>query len=169
MKRALFAATALAVAALALPAAQAAESNTTAKPRPSRTDFFERVDLNKDGVISKEEMVVYRHRRFTEIDANGDGTITREEFMAYSVRPKPASATSSDARKAKYFDRLDANKDGVISGEEWDQVAEKQFAALDADKDGKVTKEEIASARERFHHKRSGTTAPAKPGDGQAN
>jgi Ca2+-binding EF-hand superfamily protein len=172
MKRALFAATAAVMLALAMPGAQAAD--TTTAPRHSRTDYFERLDANKDGAVTAQEMVVYRHKRFTEIDANGDGKITKEEFMAYSPKAKPAGAKASDAkasdaRKAKYFERLDADKNGVVSGEEWDAVATKQFAALDADKDGKVTKEEMTAARERVHHRRGGADTPAKPGDTQAN
>jgi Ca2+-binding EF-hand superfamily protein len=173
MKRALFAATAAVMLALAVPGAQAADTDAKTAPRHSRTDYFERLDANKDGAVTAQEMVVYRHKRFTEIDANGDGKITKEEFMAYSPKAKPASAKATDAkaseRKTKYFDRVDANKDGVISGEEWDAVATKQFAALDADKDGKVTKAEMTAARERFHHHRGGADTPAKPGETQAN
>jgi Ca2+-binding EF-hand superfamily protein len=181
MKRALFAATAAVMLALAVPGAQAAGTDSTTAPKHSRTGYFDRLDANKDGAVTAEEMVVYRHKRFTEVDANGDGSITKEEFMAYSPKAKKASATSTDAkatdakatdakataRKTKYFDRLDANKDGTISGEEWDAVAQKQFAALDADKDGKVTKDEMAAARSHHHHGDSKT--PAAPGNTQQN
>jgi Ca2+-binding EF-hand superfamily protein len=170
MKRALFAATALALAALALPGAQAADKDGATK---SRTGYFERLDTDKDGAVTLQEMTTVHHARFAKIDANGDGSVTRDEFMAYSAKPKPANAKPSDTkaseRKAKYFERLDADKSGAISGQEWDAVAEQQFAALDADKDGKVTKDEMAAARERFRGHRGGADAPAKGGDTQAN
>lgn len=191
MKRALFAATAAAVLALAVPAVQAAGTDGAAAPKHSRTAYFDRLDANKDGAVTAEEMVVYRHKRFTEIDANGDGKITKEEFMAYSPKARATSAKSTDTkstdtkatdtkatdakatkaaeRKAKYFERLDANKDGAIGGDEWDAVAQKQFAALDADKDGKVTKDEMAAARSQHHHRRGGSETPAAPGNTQQN
>ena len=173
MKRALFAATAAVMLALAMPGAQAAGTDSTTAPRHSRTDYFERLDANKDGAVTAEEMIVYRHKRFTEIDANGDGKITKEEFMAYSPKAKQTSAKATDAkateRKTKYFERLDANKDGTISGEEWDAVARTQFAALDTDKDGKLTKAEMAAARAQHHHRRGGSETPAAPGNTQQN
>ena len=170
MKRALFAATALAVAALALPGAQANEKDGASK---SRTGYFERLDTDKDGAVTLQEAVAVHHARFTKIDANGDGSVSRDEFMSYSAKAKPTDAKPSESkaseRKTKMFERLDADKNGSISGQEWDAVAEKQFAAVDADKDGKVTKEEMASARERFRSPRGGADAPAKGGETQAN
>ena len=41
-------------------------------------DMFDKVDTNKDGEITGEEIVQYT---FAKVDANGDGQITEEEFI----------------------------------------------------------------------------------------
>ena len=41
-------------------------------------DMFEKVDTNKDGNITGEEIVQYT---FAKVDADGDGQITEEEFI----------------------------------------------------------------------------------------
>ncbi len=60
-------------------------------------------DVNRDGVITREEFDQVRARRFERLDTNKDGVVTREEFMAAEVRA---------------FERLDRNKDGKITPDE---------------------------------------------------
>ena len=45
--------------------------------------MFNKADLNKDGVISKEEAMKVAEEHFDKIDTNHDGKITREEQAAY--------------------------------------------------------------------------------------
>jgi Ca2+-binding EF-hand superfamily protein len=162
MKRALFAATALTLAAFALSGAQAADTNTAPK---GHTGYFERLDANKDGAITQDEAVAARHARFAKMGANSDGKITQAEFMAYSSHPKKASAQSTDAKTSS-----DAKTSTDAKKASHEARKAKMFGYLDADKDGKVTKDEMASARERFHKKhRGGADAQAKPSGTQSN
>jgi hypothetical protein len=72
------------------------EARTAAKRR------FERVDANKNGVISKDEMK--GRGRFQKADANNDGQVTAAEAQA-----------KSDA----WFKTLDKNNDGAVTKEEF--------------------------------------------------
>lgn len=44
--------------------------------------FFEKMDLDSDGAVTKEEFIKAHEERFSKMDANGDGKITKEEAEA---------------------------------------------------------------------------------------
>ena len=62
-----------------------------------------KLDSNKDGALSKEELLSQNKKRFTRLDNNGDGRISSDEFNASLVA---------------MFKRMDHNRDGLISAEE---------------------------------------------------
>lgn len=73
---------------------------TAAKPPPVRdrtaeinafvTDFLNRFDRNRDGIVERTETpLAFRTYGFREVDANGDGQITRDEVDAAARRRKP--------------------------------------------------------------------------------
>lgn len=75
-----------------------------------RAKGFERVDTDKSGGLSLDEMKARCKnerctqmvtKRFAKLDKNNDGNIARDEFTSMTM-----------------FDRLDKNKDGYISEEE---------------------------------------------------
>lgn len=76
-----------------------------------RTQFFERLDTNKDGKITKAEYEASRAAEFKTADKNGDGSISKEEFAAYG-----------DQRRGDFVDRifarLDKNGDGKLDAAE---------------------------------------------------
>lgn len=57
-----------------------------AKREEMSKKFFDKMDTNKDGVISQEEHDAFvknkSDKRFEEMDTNKDGKITKEEFDA---------------------------------------------------------------------------------------
>ena len=63
----------------------------------AKSEWFSKLDANKDGKLAPEEVKA--------IDTDGDGKISRDEAKTYGI---PASV----------FDKLDTNKDGFISQEE---------------------------------------------------
>ena len=84
-------------------------SREEAAASPRLSQDFDRIDTNKDGVLSQDELRAARpsgsHGHHARIDANGDGSISREEAKA-------APHLSSN------FDAIDANKDGMLSRDE---------------------------------------------------
>ncbi len=66
--------------------------------------WFDRLDTNKDGIITQAEMEARGAERFAKIDANGDGMISVEEFSA---------------RAKTHFTRADKDGNGEITKQEF--------------------------------------------------
>jgi Ca2+-binding EF-hand superfamily protein len=92
-----------------------AEYDAAASQR--RSDWFDKLDLNKDGYISQDEMQKARETRranlrghmdekFKEADANGDGQLSLDEVQAKMPR------------LADHFGDLDQDKNGLLTKEE---------------------------------------------------
>jgi len=86
-----------------------------------RSDWFDKLDLNKDGYISQDEMRQARETRhanmrghmdekFKDADTNGDGQLALDEVQAKMPR------------LAARFNDLDTDKNGQLSKEELAQV-----------------------------------------------
>ena len=55
----------------------------------TRVKAFQKLDTNHDNLLSFEEWAVKTSDRFAEMDRNGDGVVTREEFDAWlAAHPK---------------------------------------------------------------------------------
>jgi Ca2+-binding EF-hand superfamily protein len=79
--------------------------------------WFDKLDANKDGYVTREEMNQARETRrghlrekseehFKSVDANGDGQLSLDEVQAKSPR------------LAERFSTLDKDKNGLLSKEE---------------------------------------------------
>jgi hypothetical protein len=66
----------------------------------TRVKAFQKLDTNHDNLLSFEEWAVKTSDRFREIDRNGDGIITRDEFnqwlAAHPKKPKKPGCSSDD-------------------------------------------------------------------------
>lgn len=86
----------------------------TAKYKGIAKDF-DKIDTNKDGYLTRDEMKAQRAKRaetkLKAIDGNQDGRISRAE------------AEAKTPKLAKNFDKLDANKDGFIDKAEMAAVS----------------------------------------------
>ena len=142
----------LAGAALAqAPVAQVAPAPQAA-PVPPRAD---RVD-------TRDEMVAKVREHFTRLDINRDGFLTKEEADAGRMAMREHMRERFADRRgdhrmgdpAKAFDRLDPNKDGQISRDEFTRAHEERIERRVAIKDGKGAPGTAGMGRDgmRMHH-----------------
>ena len=50
---------------------------------PMHGKMLEKIDIDKDGKISKQEWQAHHDERFAELDADKDGAISQDEFKAH--------------------------------------------------------------------------------------
>lgn len=133
--------------------------------------FFDRLDLNKDGKITRAEAAKMAEKRFNSADANKDGAITVAEMKAKHEKMRAEWAKKRGATKdggkrkgpsadgsrkgpghakgskvGHFFEKADANKDGKITRAEAKNMENARFARVDTNKDGAITKEEMRAA-----------------------
>lgn len=92
------------------------------------------MDPNKDGVVTRDEMLASVAARFNAMDTNHDGKVTPEEREAYQAQQRAGmggrmapkrdlTLADEQARAGRMFDMIDTNHDGKID------AAERQAAA----------------------------------------
>jgi Ca2+-binding EF-hand superfamily protein len=120
-------------------------------------DAFTRLDTNKDGVLTKDELqAIEKDPRqakgaeriaasFDKLDRDKDGMVTQEEMR--EARTTRMAAFKEQA--ATRFREADKNSDGMLSKEETQagmpRLAER-FDKLDQNKDGQLSPEEMRGA-----------------------
>lgn len=84
-------------------------SRDEASNHPRLAESFDRIDANKDGQLSFEELRAARrsghHGHHGRLDVNNDGSISRDE-------------AKTAPRLTQNFDAMDANKDGALTRDE---------------------------------------------------
>ncbi|HQU67939.1 MAG TPA: EF-hand domain-containing protein [Albidovulum sp.] len=116
---------------------------------------FAAIDADKDGKVTKDELMAYRQSGVAGTDADGDGLISVEELAAHM---KAQMAARIDERAKARVEAQDANGDGKLSAEELvaRPMPMRMFDRLDADGDGAVSEEELAKAREMMRERMGG-------------
>lgn len=135
----------------ATPAAAAPKSVAKAKVIANAEGEFTRVDVNKDGQMSRVEienfqrttattMMANRNKSiFTALDADKNGQLSAVEFAKLN-----SGAPKVDASNVL---RIDTNKDGQVSLAEHRTATLATFTEIDANKDGVITESEVATAQ----------------------
>jgi Ca2+-binding EF-hand superfamily protein len=122
---------------------------------------FSRADADGNGALSRleaERSVPGLARQFDRVDANRDGQLTREEIMAWRTQKRREACKAApercvarmQARLAERFRRADTDGNGALSLLEAEKSMPRlarRFDALDANRDGHITVEEILAAR----------------------
>ena len=91
-------------------------------PDPGRfMTMLKAADTNKDGKVSKAEMIAARTAEFASLDKNKDGFLSADEL----------------GPRAQMISRADANKDGKIDKAEFTNV-DMMFQRMDKNGDGSI-------------------------------
>lgn len=130
----------VAAAAAAFAAAPAAFADDAAKK--DRTEvMFKKLDANNDEVIEKVEFDAPRVKIFERIDKDKDGRITVEEIEVLADK-RAKRADWSDEKKAKWIAHMGVTTPQGMTREEF--LAQKSvFTRIDADGNGKLTITEV--------------------------
>ena len=118
--------------------------------------YFEEIDSNADGKVTRDEIQAHFKARFDQADSNGDGKLSPEEMQAAAEARR---AERMAKRSARMLEKFDADKDGALSFEEMPGQANRadmMFDRADADGDGAISKDEMArmGGKRGMKHKR---------------
>ena len=97
------------------------------KKRPSLRDLFDILDVDKDGAISKEEVVLNAERLeltekdaaelFDELDVDKSGSLSRQELKVWSwdywkkkLPMSPAAKAAADPERSKFYANVEDQK-----------------------------------------------------------
>jgi Ca2+-binding EF-hand superfamily protein len=97
---------------------------------------FTRLDVNKDGKVTQDEMPAPLVERLLAGDFDKDGALTLDEM-------KKQSEAQREEQAKRTIERLDANKDGKLTLDEIAEGMRPRYAGLDVDKDGVLTLDEL--------------------------
>jgi len=137
----------------------------------------DKMDTNKDGIVSAQEHAAGAKLMFTQMDANRDGNVTAAEMDAAhaAMKKEHAGARTGDDHgkhegyakhdEAKHGGKhelssaekikvIDTNGDGVLSAAEHEAGSRSMFGKMDADHDGRLTLAEIDAGHERMLKKK---------------
>jgi opacity protein-like surface antigen len=139
----------------------APSSTSTTAPAPGsrhaewRQQFFDKIDTNHDGTISRAEYQAWVDSRFDKLDTNGDGSVNADE-----VATSPAAVNRVQKRAEGFVKRYDATGSGEVSKSDFEAKEMQRFDRLSGGSDS-ITEQEFDSAGQRMHRRHG---APADNG-----
>jgi hypothetical protein len=151
------AATALVAAGTALAADPPSTTATTqtSKRAEFRQRFFDQLDTNHDGVVSRAEYQAWVDGRFGKLDSNHDGKVDANE-IAHS-----AATAERVQKRAEGFVKRNGNGGSTVSKADFEAKAMARFDRLSAGADT-LTIDQLAARRGGFKHRGA---APGTDGD----
>ena len=131
---------------------------TRAQAQAKADERFAKMDANNDGVVTDADREArkqaMRTKMFDGLDTDKNGQISREEFMNFKHEGKRGMGKGE--QRGHWGKRhgggmkgmADANNDGSISKAEFTAASLARFDNMDANNDGTVTSAERKAARE---------------------
>jgi Ca2+-binding EF-hand superfamily protein len=120
---------------------------------PRNGKIFAKLDADRSGKVTLDEIKPRAEQRFAGYDTDGDGAVSTAEIDA---RLKQAL----ERRRNRILAGLDEDKNGSISKAELDKFVEAMFNGADADDDGGITLDEARAFRmAAWRKKREGASA----------
>jgi hypothetical protein len=151
------------VAAGAAFAAPGSTAGTTpapnAQPGQWRQQFFDRIDTNHDGTISRAEYQAWVDNRFAKLDTNGDGVVNTDE-----VATSPMAAERVAKRAEGFVRRYDTTGSGEVSRSDYEAKEMQRFDRMSNGADSVTEDEFTAAASRHFKHRHPTPTPPADNG-----
>lgn len=114
--------------------------------------WFDKLDLDKDEEITKNELFESIRGRFEAMDKNRDKLVSTAEYLALR---------KDRANGRRRFGALDSNKDGWLTMAEFASPADWRFDRIDRNLDGKVSRSEAA----RLFDRPVGEASPDEAGE----
>jgi Ca2+-binding EF-hand superfamily protein len=147
-----------------------AQPMTKAEVEARVKERFARMDTNRDGAVTREEIDATRaarraelqDRRFDILDANNDGSVSRSEFDSAAAARGDRRAQRGGKRAKRggrggpeaMLARADINADGRLTLAEALARPMARFETVDTNRDGTLTPEERRAAREKMRDQR---------------
>jgi hypothetical protein len=111
-----------------------------------RQRFFDKIDANHDGVISRAEYQAWVDSRFAKLDSNGDGVVDADE-----VASSQAAAERVQKRADGFVRRYDTTGNGQVTKADFEAKEMQHFDRLSNGADT-VTQDQFAAARGQHRH-----------------
>jgi hypothetical protein len=97
-------------------------------------------DANRDGMITKDELIGRRTNNFERFDRHADGVLSDQDMPSFMR----STAIGSQFKTMK--EQFDSNRDRKVSRDEFVNGPTLRFDVADADHDNVVTKKELDAA-----------------------
>ena len=117
-----------------------------AQPGQWRQQFFDKIDTNHDGTITRAEYQAWVDSRFSKLDTNGDGVVNADE-----VATSPMAAERAERRAEGFVQRYDTTGSGQVSKADFEAKQMQRFDRMSNGADS-VTEAEFTAARP-FKHR----------------